>query len=45
MAYYVNIQTIRAVEQALNTKILSNTNQDDNDEDDDGIIDETDRYN
>ena len=45
VAYYVNIQTIRAVEQALNTKILSNTNQDDNDEDDDGIIDETDRYN
>ena len=42
---YINMQTIRAIEQALNTKILSNNLQHDQDEDDDGIIDETDRYN
>ena len=45
IAYYVNVQTIRAIEQALGTKILSNAQQYDNDDDDDGIIDETDRYN
>ena len=42
---YINMQTIRAIEQALNTKILSNNDHHDNDEEDDGIIDETDRYN
>ena len=45
VAYYINVQTIRAIEQALNTKILSNNQEYDNDEDEDGIIDETDRYN
>ena len=45
VAYYINIQTIRAMEQALNLKILSSNHQIDNHEDDDGIVDETDRYN
>ena len=45
VAYYVNVQTIRAMEQALNTKILGNNQQFDRDDDEDGIVDETDRYN
>ena len=45
VAYYVNVQTIRAMEQALNTKILGNSQQFDKDDDEDGIVDETDRYN
>ena len=45
VAYYVNLQTIRAMEQALGTKILASNQQLDNEEQEDGIMDETDRYN
>ena len=44
MVYYVNVQTIRAIENALGTKILTDAKQYDDDNDDDGIIDETDKY-
>ena len=45
VAYYVNVETIRAMEQALGTRILSGNQQLETEEDEDGIIDETDRYN
>ena len=45
VAYYINVATLRDMEQATGTKILTSKEQLDQDEDEDGIVDETDRYN
>ena len=45
VAYYINLQTIRAVEQALNVQIIGGGGDLEQDDDEDEIVDETDRYN
>ena len=45
VAYYINVATLRDMEQATGTKILTSKDQLEQDEEEDGIVDETDRYN
>ena len=45
VAYYINLQTIPAVEQDLNVQIIGGGADSEQDDDEDEIVDETDQYN